>query len=94
MFQLLPGTLAFAKAGPNINSTQVFINYADNNFLRNQGFTVFARIIDGLNIAKQFRTVGNSSTGLDQERLWEAGDSYLNAQPIKPNKIISIKVIE
>ncbi|MBQ7568375.1 peptidylprolyl isomerase, partial [bacterium] len=94
LFQLLPGTLAFAKAGPNINSTQVFINYADNNFLRSQGFTAFGRIIDGLDIAMRFRPVGNPSMGLSQERLWNDGEAYLNMQPVQPNMIQSIRLAE
>ncbi|MDO5295839.1 MAG: peptidylprolyl isomerase [bacterium] len=94
LFQLLPGTLAFAKAGRNINSTQIFINYGNNSFLREQGFTTFARISEGLDKAQQFRSVGNPSTGLPQQSLWEDGESFLKQQTVKPNMIIKMQIVD
>ena len=42
-------TVAMALAGgdPNSGTTQFFINLADNGFLDNSGFTVFARVVGG-----------------------------------------------
>ena len=94
LFQLLPGTLAFAKGGRNINSTQLFINYGNNNFLREQGFSTFARITDGLDKAMQFRTVGHPGTGLPQQNLWEDGENFLKKQVIKPNMIKKMQIID
>ena len=93
-FKLLPGTLAFAKAGPNTNSSQVFINYNDNSPLRDQGFTTFARITDGYENSEKFRSVGDPGMGLDQERLWSNGDSYLKSLREKPNMIIKAEVVK
>lgn len=92
LFQLAPGTLAFAKAGKDHNSTQVFINYGNNNFLREQGFTTFARIVKGYDIAQKFRAVGNPSMGLDQGQLWNNGQSYLANLKQKPNMILQASV--
>lgn len=86
-FRLLPGTLAFAKAGPNTNSTQVFINFADNSPLRSQGFTTFARITKGMECLKNFKAVGDPSMGLDQEALWFNGEAYLKSLDDKPTMI-------
>ncbi len=95
LFQLQPGTLAFAKAGKDINSTQIFINYGDNNFLRQiGGFTTFARITKGLDIASKFRAVGDPSMGLDQNSLWENGENYLNSLSDKPNMILKATIAE
>lgn len=84
-FALAPGTLAFAKAGPDTNSTQVFINYQDNSRLVDQGnFTAFGKVIEGLDVALSFPAVGDPSMGLDQDQLWSKGDLYLkklNKQP-------------
>lgn len=89
MFQLLPGTLAFAKAGPNTNSTQVFINYGDNSPLRGQTFSAFGRIVKGFEAAQKFKSVGDPGMGLEQDRLWEDGEEYLKELPAnqKPTMI-------
>ncbi len=89
LFQHLPGTIAFAKAGPNTNSTQVFINYVNNNRLADPGlnFTVFG-LIEGMETVEKFQPVGDSSGGLDQQRLW-SDPSYLDSLTEKPTMIIS-----
>lgn len=50
------GTLSFAKGGPNTATNQFFINLADNSFLdpasNGGGFTVFAQITRGLDVAQ------------------------------------------
>jgi peptidyl-prolyl cis-trans isomerase B (cyclophilin B) len=54
-FQLERGTLAFAKAGsPGTASTQVFINYRDNNRLaeptRELSFWTFGKVVEGMDV--------------------------------------------
>jgi cyclophilin family peptidyl-prolyl cis-trans isomerase len=89
LFALERGTLAFAKAGPNTNSTQVFINYAENNRLADPqyNFTVFGKVVNGMEIVDQFVQVGDPSGGLNQSRLWADGDAYLESLDIKPTMI-------
>ena len=81
LFHLGAGTLAFAKAGPNTNSTQVFINYGDNDFLRTQNFSTFGKVVSGMEVAKAFRSVGDPDMGLDQGMLGSKGDAYLRSLP-------------
>jgi len=89
LFALERGTLAFAKAGPNTNSTQVFINYSENNRLADPqfNFTVFGKVVDGMEIVDQFVQVGDPSGGLDQGRLWADGGAYLASLTVKPTMI-------
>ena len=89
LFALERGTLAFAKAGPNTNSTQVFINYTENNRLADPryNFTVFGKVVSGMDVVDQFAQVGDPSGGLDQGRLWEDGAAYLASLPTKPTMI-------
>ncbi|MCA9781373.1 MAG: peptidylprolyl isomerase [Candidatus Eremiobacteraeota bacterium] len=96
LFQLLPGTIAFAKAGPDTNSTQVFINLRENNRLAdpNMNFTVFGRVTDGMEVVQSFRQVGDLAGGLDQVRLWEDGDAYLESLEEKPSGITRMVVVE
>jgi len=96
LFSLDRGTLAFAKAGPNSNSTQVFINYVENNRLAEPqyNFTVFGKVIEGMDVVDAFVEVGDPGMGLDQARLWADGGNYLESLTTKPTMIRSTRVIE
>ena len=89
LFALERGTLAFAKAGPNTNSTQVFINLNENNHLAapQYNFTVFGKVVEGMDTVDAFRQVGDPSGGLDQGRLWGDGEAYLAELPVQPSMI-------
>ena len=65
LFALEPGTLAFAKAGPNTNATQVFINYRENNRLAEPqlNFSVFGKVVEGMDVVDDFVQVGDASGG-------------------------------
>lgn len=91
-FQMRPGTLAFAKAGPNTNSTQVFINLATNNQLAEPSlnFSVFGQVVEGMEVVEKFRQVGEPGIGLDQSKLWVDTDNYLNSLESKPTMIQSM----
>jgi cyclophilin family peptidyl-prolyl cis-trans isomerase len=87
------GTLSFAKSGrPNTASTQVFINYKENNFLANEDpgyrFTVFGMVVDGMDVVDSFAQVGE----LQQGRLWSNGDTYMESLPVKPTMIERARV--
>lgn len=95
LFALERGTLAFAKAGPNTNSTQVFINYIENNRLADPqyNFTVFGKIVDGMDAVDNFLQVGDPTGGLNQTRLWDNGDAYLESLELMPTMIVSATVL-
>jgi homoserine O-acetyltransferase len=92
LFSLERGTLAFAKRGqPNTASTQVFINYRENNRLAdpapNLSFWAFGKVVEGMDVVDSFVQVGDASMGLDQNRLWADGGNYLESLPVKPTMI-------
>ena len=95
LFSLERGTLAFAKAGPNTNSTQVFINYRENNQLAapQYNFTVFGKVVSGMDVVDRFVQVGDPGGGLDQGRLWADGGAYLDSLPVKPTMIEHVAVV-
>jgi cyclophilin family peptidyl-prolyl cis-trans isomerase len=96
LFALERGTLAFAKAGPDTNSTQVFINYRENNRLAEPqfNFTVFGKVVGGMDVVDSFVQVGDPGGGLDQGRLWADGDAYLAELAVKPTMITTATVVE
>ena len=89
LFALERGTLAFAKAGPNTNATQVFINYGENSRLAAPqfNFSAFGKVVSGMEVVDKFVQVGDPSGGLDQGRLWADGGAYLASLPVKPTMI-------
>ena len=95
-FALDRGTVAFAKAGPNTNSTQVFINFRDNSQLASPqyNFTTFGKVVQGMEIVDKFVKVGDPQGGLDQARLWADGASYLEALDTKPTMIEKATVVK
>jgi homoserine O-acetyltransferase len=97
LFALERGTLAFAKESrPNTASTQVFINYAENNRLADPrfNFTVFGKVVSGMDAVNKFVQVGDASGGLDQGRLWADGGAYLDSLTVKPTMIERAVVVE
>ena len=94
LFQLTRGTLAFAKAGPNTNSTQVFINYTENNSLADPkyNFTTFAQVVSGMEIADSWVSVGDPGMGLSQDSLWK-NHHYVKELPLKPNMIEEMTIV-
>ena len=94
-YALERGTLAFAKAGANTNSTQVFINFKENNRLADPryNFTTFGEVVSGMDVVDKFARVGDPSYGLDQERLWQDGGAYLESLAEKPTMIQHAEVV-
>ncbi|MDC1528699.1 peptidylprolyl isomerase [Gammaproteobacteria bacterium] len=95
LFALERGTLAFAKAGPDTNSTQVFINYIENNRLAEPryNFTVFGKVVSGMEAVDAFIPVGDPGGGLDQARLWNDGAAYLESLTTKPVMIETVSIV-
>lgn len=96
-FKLDRGTLAFAKAGLNSNSTQVFINYRDNSVPLadpSMNFTAFGKVVKGLDVVDSFIPVGEEGAGLDQFRLWTDGGNYLESMTTKPTMIEKMTIVK
>jgi cyclophilin family peptidyl-prolyl cis-trans isomerase len=74
----LRGTITFAmSAAPNSRSTQLFINYVDNTFLDDQGFSPFGVVRTGLdNIDGINAEYGEDP---DQASIASEGNTYLDA---------------
>lgn len=75
------GFITFAMAGPNTRTTQVFINYADNQRLDSSGFSPFGIVTDGMEVVdKLYAGYGEGAPdggGPDQSRIGNLGRAYL-----------------
>lgn len=94
LFQMERGTLAFAKDGPDTNSTQVFINYRENNRLTvpERNFSAFGRVVSGMENADQWVPVGDERMGLDQDALWD-NTRMVDTMDPKPTMIELMEVV-
>jgi peptidyl-prolyl cis-trans isomerase A (cyclophilin A) len=70
-------SLAFATAGPETRTTQVFINLRSNQILDKQGFAPFALVIEGMEVVEKLYS--GHGEGPDQQRIERQGNSYLKA---------------
>ena len=69
------GYITFATSGPNSRTSQVFINFADNGFLDNQGFTPFGQVIEGMEVVEKINAQYREKP--DQGEIQERGNEYL-----------------
>lgn len=53
--------MALSAGNPDSGTSQWFVNLVDNTFLDRQNFTVFARVVEGMNIVDQIATVQTTS---------------------------------
>lgn len=75
------GMVTFATSGPNARTTQVFINFDDNNRLDGMGFAPFGKVISGMDVVdKLYSGYGEGAPngrGPDQNRIQTEGNAYL-----------------
>jgi peptidyl-prolyl cis-trans isomerase A (cyclophilin A) len=75
------GTITFATSGPDSRTTQVFINFGDNDRLDAMGFAPFGVVVEGMNVVDSlFAEYGEGSPrghGPDQGRIQGEGNEYL-----------------
>ena len=73
-----PATVTFATAGPRTRTTQLFINFGDNNRLDAKGFTPFGRVTEGM--AAVMAITAEYGERPDQGRITSEGNTYLKAE--------------
>jgi peptidyl-prolyl cis-trans isomerase A (cyclophilin A) len=78
------GMITFATSGPNMRTTQVFINYGDNSRLDSMGFTPFGKVVTGMKVVDAIEGVYGEGApqgrGPAQEGIQQQGNAYLKAQ--------------
>jgi peptidyl-prolyl cis-trans isomerase A (cyclophilin A) len=86
------GTIAFASAGPNTRTTQVFINTGNNVPLDGYGFTPFGAVTSGMKtIDSLFSGYADRPTP-HQAEMAAQGDAYFRTHWPKLDTILSARI--
>ena len=92
------GTISFATRGPNTRTTQLFINYADNDQLDGMGFTPIGVVKDGMavvdNLYSGYGEGFPRGNGPDQERMNAEGNIYMKNNFPKLDSIVKTTLIK
>lgn len=90
------GMVSFATAGPGTRTTQVFINYGNNDRLDAMGFAPFGQVVEGMDVVdKLYAEYGEGSPrgrGPDQYRMHVEGERYLARQFPRLDKINTARI--
>jgi peptidyl-prolyl cis-trans isomerase A (cyclophilin A) len=92
------GMITFATAGPDMRTSQVFINYANNARLDSMGFAPFGKVTDGMATVDALEGMYGEGApggrGPAQDRIQSQGNAYLKASFPKLDYIKSATLLK
>ncbi len=86
------GTITFAMKGPDTRTTQLFINYADNDRLDGLGFSPFGRVVEGMDVVDAIYSGYGQSPS--QGEITDLGNEYLKKEFPKMDFITKATIVE
>jgi homoserine O-acetyltransferase len=92
------GRVAYAMTGPDTRTTQLYINYSDDNVrLDADGFAPIGEIIDGMDAVDRFyseydESAGGGMRGGLQGPVFSGGNAYLDRHYPELDRIIRVTV--
>lgn len=92
------GTVAFASAGPDTRTTQLFVNLADNTALDDMGFAPIGEVVEGMDAVDALHAgYGEGAPrgrGPDQGRVSTEGEAYLVREFPELDRVITAGIVE
>jgi cyclophilin family peptidyl-prolyl cis-trans isomerase len=92
------GTIAFAMKGPATRLTQVYINLGDNSRNDGEPFSIFGRVVEGMDVLDSLHAGygENSGSGMRQGRqgpIEDGGNDYLDREFPLLDRILRARVV-
>ena len=88
-------TVTYATAGPDTRTTQLFINYVNNDQLDDQGFAPFAVVTSGFETALAIvNPTPDSSNGINQMAYTKGGNDWLLSKYPNITLISKVELVE
>lgn len=89
------GYITFAKPGaPNARTTQFFINFKDNQFLDQSGFSPFGKVTKGMDVVDSLNQEYGEAPSQRQGEIQKEGNAYLEKNFPRLDGIKSAKLVE
>lgn len=95
------GTMAFARAGKNTRSTQLFINLESNSprldtihYDDVTGFPVIAEVVAGMQVVDSIYSQYGAKPGGEQDSIQARGNAYLKENYPELDYILQAKVVD
>jgi len=86
------GTLTFAKAGPDTRTTQLFVNFKDNDRLDKMGFPPVGKVVEGMSVIEAINKEYGESP--NQGLIQTQGNAYLKSAFPKLDYIKSATIVK
>ena len=95
----LRGFVSYAMTGPNTRATQLYINLRDNPQLDAQGFAPIGRVVEGVEVLDKLyagygEDAGGGMRGGKQAKMFAGGNSYLDREFPKLDKLVSAALLQ
>jgi len=92
------GRMAFAMTGPDTRTTQLFISLADNSRLDKDGFAPIGEVVEGIDIVDRIYSgygedSGGGMRGGKQAKLFEEGNTYLDREYPRLDRLVQISLV-
>lgn len=89
------GMVTYAKSGrPHSRTTQIFINFGNNQSLDSQGFAPFGTVIEGMNVVDKLYSQYGENKPQDQPMIQQQGNKYLEKAYPKLDSIKKATIVE
>lgn len=86
------GTVAFASAGPNTRTTQLFVNLGDNSSLDADGFAPIGSVTHGMNVVDRLYSGYRNTPTAQQGEMETQGNAWLDKNFPKLDSIETARV--